>query len=410
MIAIYYARAPEALLTGLAAPFLDGFAEALRDQGYSRMAARRHLRAAAHLGHWAEESALSIRALDRSSLESFWRHLPHCRCGRTFPGKCAKVLSGARRFLSHLEDLGIVARPCAPSSRRPLLLEGFCRFMETHRGATPGTLREYGRVVHRMLVRLGDDPGSWSARVVRDYVFDAWRKGARARGTATAVRAFLRYLVMERRLPAGFETTIPAMASRRLARLPHCLSAGDVQKIVSFCDPGTPSGCRNRAIVLLCARLALRASDIMDLRLADIDWSGAGLRVSGKGRREVQLPLSQEVGDALLDYLERFRPAVGADRVFLTLKSPLGPLSNSTTVSSVVARAMAGAGVKPPGRGAAHLLRHSAASGMLRSGIPLEGIAAVLRHQSTDTTAHYTKIDVKVLRQVVQPWPEVGPC
>jgi integrase len=146
------------------------------------------------------------------------------------------------------------------------------------------------------------------------------------------------------------------------------------------------------------------------MALDDIDWRRATLRVCGKGRREVLLPLPQDLGDAVLAYIKRGRPRSVSERLFLTVNAPTRPFASSATASDIVRAALERAGIRnPPSRGA-HLLRHSAATAMLRSGVSLDTIATVLRHQSPDTTAYYAKVDVGMLQQVAQPWPAGASC
>jgi integrase/recombinase XerD len=166
---------------------------------------------------------------------------------------------------------------------------------------------------------------------------------------------------------------------------------------------------RDRAIILLLARLGLRGNDVVRLRICDIDWQKANIRVSGKGRCEALLPLTQEVGDAILTYFHQGRPIVDSDRVFIRAIAPLRPFRSTGAVTRLVARAIGRAGVLTPFPGA-HVLRHSAATQMLRQGISLQDISAVLRHRSLETTAHYAKVDVGLLQMVAQPWPEVRSC
>jgi integrase len=187
------------------------------------------------------------------------------------------------------------------------------------------------------------------------------------------------------------------------------VSTEAVQWIIDACGPDRPDGARDRAILLLLARLGLRGGDIVQMRLIDIEWTDARVRVVGKGRREARLPLPQEVGDAILAYLRDRHPVVACDRVFLRSRAPWRPLAQSSCVSAIVRRAMVRAGVSAPTRGA-HLLRHSAATAMLREGISLPSIGVVLRHRSVETTAHYAKVDVELLHSVAQPWIGGTPC
>ena len=191
--------------------------------------------------------------------------------------------------------------------------------------------------------------------------------------------------------------------------MPRYLPSSDVERIIEACNPSTLVGARDRAILLLLSRLALRAGDIVVLQLTDINWDEASLRFVGKGRREAQLPLSQEVGDAILTYLQLRGTRPGVDALFLSTRAPMDRPLSSVTVSAIVARAIKRAGVATPSRGA-HLLRHSAATEMLRQGMSLDGIGAILRHRSVETTAHYAKVDLALLREVALPWPEETSC
>jgi integrase len=282
--------------------------------------------------------------------------------------------------------------------------------MRQHRGVTESTLRRYDCVLARLLEVLGDEPRRYSARGLREFVLGRAKRPAHsARAVATPVRVFVRYLIAQGQCPAALEAAVPTVAHWRLSALPRYLPDSDVDRIIATCDPTTPVGARDRAILLLLARLGLRAGDVVALRLDELDWQDGSFRVTGKGRRESRLPLPQQVGDALLVYLKRGRPLVAADQVFIRAHAPLGPLGCSGAVSRIVARAMLRAGVVTPWRGA-HVLRHSAATAMLRQGVCLDAISTVLRHRSIETTAHYAKVDTALLRQVAQPWPEETPC
>lgn len=282
--------------------------------------------------------------------------------------------------------------------------------MQQHRGVSESILREYSRYVSDLLQTCGDDPSRYDAQGLRRFVFERARHGGRgmAKMMVTALRMFLRYLIVEGRCPAGLEQAIPTLARWQLSTPPRYLSASDVERVVAACDDQTPAGSRDRAVVLLLARLGLRASDVVTLRLSDIDWRDASLCVLGKGRREVRLPLSQEVGDAILNYLKH-RPTVETERLFLRVCAPSRPLQSHAAVSQIVARALRRAGVEAPFYGA-HLLRHSAATQMLRQGLSLQDIRNVLRHSSIETTERYAKVDLTRLQQIAQPWPEVSPC
>ena len=155
------------------------------------------------------------------------------------------------------------------------------------------------------------------------------------------------------------------------------------------------------------ARLGLRSGDLARLRLTDIDWNSGTLQVIGKGRYQVRLPLPQEVGDALLLYLECRPGKINTDHVFVRSIAPCRPFASGDGISSVVKHALKRANIDSPAKGA-HLLRHTAATEMLRNGVPLYQAGLVLRHRSIGMTAYYAKVDVALLKQVAQPWPEVN--
>ena len=284
------------------------------------------------------------------------------------------------------------------------------RWLRKHRGAAESTVRLYSRGAADLLTALGDDPGWWDAKGVRDYFLE--RASKCGTGTAekltTGLRVFLRYLSARGLCQADLDQAVPTFASWRLARLPRYLTAEQVDSLVAACDGSSPARRRDRAMILLLARLGLRAGDVAGLRIADIEWEAGTLRVAGKGGYQVRLPLPQDVGDAILDYLACRAPVRDCDHIFIRNVAPYRPFTRGDGVSSVVRCTMQRAGVVSPAKGA-HVLRHTAATQMLRHGVPLDQIGLVLRHRGIDTTAYYAKADINLLKEIAQPWPEVLP-
>jgi site-specific recombinase XerD len=217
----------------------------------------------------------------------------------------------------------------------------------------------------------------------------------------------LRFLIAEGQCAVGLDAAIPTLAHWRLASLPRYLQPAEVERLIAACDRASAVGRRDRAILLLLARLGLRAGDIVHLRLSDIDWKDASIQVCGEGGRHARLPLTQEVGQAIVAYLKKGRQRTNVDTLFLHCRAPYCAFGSPSAVSHTVDRAFRRAGVVRPSRGAAHLLRHSLATSMLRQGASLEDIATILRHRSISTTEIYAKLDITALRQIEQPWPEV---
>ena len=397
---------------GLAGAHFAGFASTLFHAGYAELTARRHIRAAEHFMCWADRNGLLLPDLDEPSLARFDRHLDHCRCPRYGHSDRRNMLCGVRLFLRHLRATGVITACVTDVSQPdPVLVMAFCQWMRQQRGTGDQTLANYSRPIRALLSRLGDEPRRFDARSVREFVLEESRRGgwATAKRCTTALRMFLRFLIVEGRCAAELDAAIPVLAHWRLSALPRYLPPEDVERLIASCDSASPVGRRDRAIMLLLARLGLRAGDIVQLRLSDIDWKGAWILVCGKGRRDTRLPLTQEVGQALVAYLQESRPRTDAEALFVRSRAPFRAFRSHCAISVIVGRAIDRAAVTRPSRGAAHLLRHSVAASMLRHGASLQDIAVLLRHRSIETTQIYAKIDVTALRQIAQPWPAEVP-
>jgi site-specific recombinase XerD len=395
------------LRSGPSGPYLDGFAAVLERQGYSAGTAARYLRAAAHLGHVVARRGAMPSDID---LAVFSEHLRTCRCPRGMGGRRNHhTIFGARLFRQHLIEIGVCQSAATALQRaEPYLVAHFKVWLRKHRGASDPTIKLYARDAAHLMVALGDDPERWEPAAIRSFFLDrASQCGNRTiEKLTTSLRAFLRYLAVEGRCRAGLADVVPGYAHWRLADLPRYLAADQVNRLIAACDGEVVACRRDRAIVLLLVRLGLRAGDVAQLRLDDIEWETGSLRVSGKSRYEVRLPLPQDVGDAIAAYLACRPSTCPSDHVFLRNIAPFRSFRNGDGISSVVKRLMQRAGIVAPVKGA-HVLRHTAATEMLRHGVPLEKIGLVLRHRGIDTTAHYAKADVTLLKQIAQPWPEV---
>lgn len=393
-------------------PYLDNFTRWLEKHGYQQDTIRRRLRGATQFVAWAHSQSVPVPELNLAILTDFHSHL--ARHGQLFypSGRHTARCAGAQYFLAFAQSEGIAsAPPVAPSTTTlPHLLVAFEQWTRTHRGVTEQTLLGYRRYLVDLLHTLGDQPEQYEAKRLRAFILERVHQSriGKAKCLTTAVRVFLRYLITVGHCPPGLDETIPHIAEWRLSTLPRYLPPEDVECVLAACDPATPRGARDRAILLLLARLGLRASDIAHLTFTDIEWDSAKVKVSGKSRREVRLPVPQEVGDALLHYLAHARPPHPDEHVFLTAVAPWRPLAGGG-VTAIAARALHRAGVTAPAYGA-HVFRHSAATAWLRQGASLQVIGDVLRHTSFETTAHYAKVDVGLLEQVTRPWPEVRSC
>ena len=393
----------------LAGGSIEGFAEELLQHGYSKISVDRHTQSAKRIVRWSVRQGLSTHDLCEQVIESFGDHLRRC------PRACtnsAEVVAGARLFISYLQGIDEPPirhhRPAASDSD---LLRSFCVWMRERRGTCDRALYNYSIPIRELLKCIGEDPCALNAVILRQFVLKQSQGGRwAAQRCRTALRMFLRFLVADGRCDAGLLNAIPVVPSWRLTSLPRYLPPEDVERLIACCGAAPRLGTRDRAILLLLARLGLRAGDIVQMRLTDIDWKNAWIQVSGKNRRQTRLPLTDEIGQAIVAYMQIGRYPAQTDALFLRSRAPFRALGSHCAVSMIVDRAFRRAGVKRPGRGAAHLLRHSFASSMLRQGASLQDISAILRHRSIETTQIYAKVDVTGLQQITQCWPEVQPC
>jgi len=393
------------LRSGPAASHIDGFADWLHRYGYRPATLDTTLRSLAGWTDWMRSAGFGADNMPAGldACAAALREQPrvrHCR------GPNRKSLEAARLFLRFLREQDVLppaAVAPSPVERWPLLAE-FRAWARQHRGLAETSIDAYQPILAELLSAVDDDPRAYTAEALRGFVLERARRHriARAKTVVVATRAFLRFLGATGRCTPGMEHAIPGFASWQLSSVPRFLAVEDVERVIASC-PMNGNGPRDRAVLLLLARLGLRAGEAAELKFADIDWRNGRLAVCGKGRRQEWLPMPQEVGSAILAYLRHDRPPLQEPEVFTSILAPVRPLTRAA-VTHIVRAALRRAGVEAPINGA-HVLRHSAATAMIRQGASLAGIGAVLRHRSPRTTAHYAKVDFGLLSEVAQPWP-----
>jgi site-specific recombinase XerC len=264
------------------------------------------------------------------------------------------TIFGARLFRQQLVEIGVCQFTAAAlQSAEPCLVTDFKVWLRKHRGASDPTIKLYARDAACLMAALGDDPETWEPVAIRSFFMD--RAKHCGNGTVekltTSLRAFLRYLAVKGCCRAGLADAVPGYAHWRLADIPRYLVAEQVNRLIAACDGEVVARRRDRAIVLLLARLGLRAGDVAQLRLDDIEWETGSLRVSGKSRYEVRLPLPQDAGDAIAAYLACRPSTCPSDHVFLRNIAPFRPFRNGDGISSLVKRLMQRAGIVAPVKG-----------------------------------------------------------
>jgi len=391
--------------TGPLADHLDAYLSLVRGQGYDPGSVRIQIQVIVKFSQWLRRKGAELRDVDQNIVERF---LQGHRDARSASRGDAATL---KRLLHMLRQNGVAQeeKQTVPS-RHEKLAEDYRHYLLQERGLSQATAINYLPFIEQFLserfekgrVNLSQlrapDVTSFVQRHARDF------SPARASLLVTALRSFLRHLQFQGKIKTDLAVCVPSVAWWSFATLPKFLPAGDVQKVLQDCDRRTGIGRRNYAILLLLARLGLRAGEVVALNLEDIDWDNGHITVRAKGGRWSQLPLPADVGKAIALYLRQDRPHVSCRRVFLRHRAPTVGFANSIAISSLVMSALKRAGVESARKGA-HLFRHGLATDMLRHGASLDEIGDLLRHKSPNTTAIYAKVDLVALRSLALPWP-----
>ncbi|MGB2890941.1 MAG: site-specific integrase [Candidatus Acidiferrales bacterium] len=318
-----------------------------------------------------------------------------------------------RQFLDFLRRQAVVpAKKIPPPQLTPVeqAIHAFERYLRDERMLAEVTIIYYVSFVHRFLAhRFGDGPVRLSRLCAGDAVRFVQRQAPRlhlkrAKLLTTALRSFLRYARYLGEVTCDLAAAVPTVANWSMPSIPRAILADAVRRLLASINRRTAMGRRDYAILLLFARLGLRASEVVRLELEDIDWNAGSLTVQGKGDQRSVLPLPADVGSAIATYLRRGRPRSNSRRVFLRTKAPIRGLCGSASIAYVVQRNLAYAGIQAPTNGA-HQFRHALATEMLHHGASLAEIGEVLRHRNPETTKIYTKVDLDSLRALALPWP-----
>jgi site-specific recombinase XerD len=396
---------------------LDTLATTLRDQHYAASTIRTHLREARAFGAWLTGQSYPLHDCSELLLERYL-DIRASSSVRLHKRRRQRITAAIHHLLEHLRHAGVVAP--RPVERRPETevqqwLAQYGAHLDHVQGLAPSTRRKYLFFATRLLETLSHQGGmTWSALTADSIMAfvqaDATpRKGFGPHGTATAVRSFLRFLVVQNRLPAGLDMAIPTVRRWSHAALPQHLSDTNISQMLQCCGDGTASGTRNYAILLLLSRLGLRAKEVANLQLYDVDWVHGSLLIrASKTHAERLLPLAQDVGDALLAYLRTGRPATSSRHFFLAHTAPYHPLHTASALTKVVKRLLAKAGIARQSSGA-HLFRHTVATQLVNRGASFKDVADVLGHHTLQTTGLYAKLDLAALAQVALPWPGGAP-
>jgi site-specific recombinase XerD len=394
------------VVSGPLAPYAAGFASWLASRAYSQWAAADRLYQFDQLSRWLEREGLGVGELTGEQAERFAE-----------ARRAAGLVSWASPQsvalpLGYLRQLGTapISTPVCPEGPLEKLLADYRRYLSIERGLSDHTVLDAYGPAARLFFSGRESPDRLglerlSAADVTSFLSRECpkRSVSGARDLVCALRSLLRYLHLAGLIAAPLVWAVPSVADLRDRTLPRGLEPAAVGKLLASCDRRGLVGRRDFAILLLLARLGLRAGEVAAIALDDLDWRAGLLLVHGKGSREDVLPLPTDVGEAIVSYLRR-RPRCRCRALFLRVTAPREGL-NRCTVAWVVRAACDRAGLPRVG---AHRLRHTAATEMLRAGASLPEIGQVLRPRGQKTTAIYAKVDRTALRALARPWPSPG--
>ncbi|HME23099.1 MAG TPA: tyrosine-type recombinase/integrase [Acetobacteraceae bacterium] len=324
----------------------------------------------------------------------------------------------ARRFAAHLVACGLASPPAPPTAReiaRAELRRDYEDFLQRQRGLSERTIADCWRFADRFLNFRFEEadvsldaitPGDVAAYLQRLY---SRKTPYRDKTPPTHLRNFFQYLFRRGLTPSNLALCVPSVAQRPYdARLPRHLTPAQVEAVLAAVRAKEPYGRRNHAMVLLQARIGLRAPEVIAIRLDDIDWRAGALIVRGKGKHHDRVPIPPDVGEALAAYIRHDRASTSR-ALFVTGRAPHGPFKDGTVLNAILKMAFARTGVTPPCRYVgSHVLRHSLATNLVRQGASLAEVGDMLRHRSRATTMIYAKLDIDGLRSIAQPWPVAG--
>jgi integrase/recombinase XerD len=385
--------------------YVDSYAAEMHEQGYCKAAEKSQIRLVADLSRWMVKKKITSQQITTDRLKIYLRfRAQHRRPKRD-------DVAALKRLLNLLLRQGVIPEPSSPAATPVTQLQvEYDRYLRQERALASTTVHRYLELAKTFLTAcFGAGPIDLSTLRATDVTGFVQRRAAAISGKSaqlitSALRSFLRFARYRGDLYADLAACVPTVANWTQSTLPRYLPPGHVEVVLASCNRKTTVGRRDYAILLLLARLGLRSSEIVVLRLEDLDWQTGSITVRGKGGRYSQLPLPMDVGEAIADYLQTARPKTLHRCVFLRGRAPVASFKGPQAIASLVRHALVRAGIHSQ-RNGAHQFRHGLATQMLRQGASLAEIGELLRHRSPQTTTIYAKVDLGSLRTLALPWP-----
>ena len=394
-------------------PAVGRLAQYLSTTGYARSVSADYIRVVKHFCYWLLSRHVGPRDVDESNLAEFLSHLNSCKCPVSGRGSYRLCHAAVNHFLAVLRELHLAPPPNKVALPEQDVLHTFREHLMKVRGTTESTASLYSRHLKPFLHSIYRDGRFAFHEITAKYVEESVThkattyKPKTVKSYCSSLRAFFRFLRLTGETELSLEDAVPTVPDWKLSSIPKYLREEQLAAFMSSFRE-TPVGLRDRAMALLMATVGLRAGEVANLKIDDIDWRKSSMRLDKtKSCRTDYLPLVSTAGKALAAYLRR-RPQSVERHIFVTHITPVGRPLTSSAVRRAMRRAFMRCFPGEPSRGP-HVLRHTLATGMLEKGATFKEIADILRHKNIETTAIYAKVDIQGLKHAVLPWPEVSP-
>lgn len=394
-------------LVGPLAVHIAPFAEWVNSKGYAQYTLYRYVLLASYFSRWLHQTGIRLSKVSPVHISKYLQY--HALQRRVTRGDAPAL----HQLINFLRIQGLVSddktQPC-PLKPVDQCVKAYEQYLRDECTLANATITIYVPFVRAFLTNLfGIDPVKLSQLLSDDVVtfvqYQALRlHQKRAKLLTSALRSFFRYARYRGYITLDLSAAVPTVANWAMPSIPRAISAEQVRHLLSHCGQHTAMERRDYAIILLLARLGLRASEVVKLELDDINWEAGCLHVQTKGGQQTELPLPADAGKAIASYLQHGRPHCNSRRVFLRVKAPLRGFLGPCAISSIVRHVLERTGTSAPTKGA-HQFRHGLATEMLHRGASLDEIGEVLGHRSLETTKIYTKVDIDALRTLALPWP-----
>lgn len=404
-----YQKTEQNLRQGPLGAFVDELAKVLLEKGYPKKYLKPRFAVIGELSHWLTQKKIKLCNLNQPQIELFIQH----RCEQTSMVEHGEIVT-LNFLFGVLRSYGCMPLPepekiCENEIEAPL--SSYNQYLIEDKGLSSSTIFHYIFHVRYFLSEFFNSKPVNLNSICTQNITEFVRKYANEHSSGesslmvTSLRSFFRFLLLRGNIVVDLASCVLTVANRKHNRIPQFLTSEELEHLLEHSKGKDSLRLRNYAILLLLARLGLRACEIVRLTLDDIDWDHGEIIIRGKGAKRARFPLLIDVGEALAAYLKNGRPTCPTRRLFICTRPPLKPLGNSSTVSTIVCRCLKSAGLNTQKKGA-HLFRHTLAAECLRKGATLAEIGKILRHRRIDTTAIYAKVDFTKLVTIAQPWPD----